>query len=555
MSEVGNNAAKFDGFDPNCVESQELTYATDNGGTRFNDVATYCQVMSDGQEVPFSQDGSSTNWAQQLTELAISLQAGYDLLGIIAFVEPRFVNNSDTSDISGNLSNGASSGLPGAPSVAIAAHLDANDIFWRYLNIQICVGQPVPVRTYRKTSALYGDAEYDLTSAPSILGPLNRFERCVNCESGEVSWLKEDPTDPNKLIPATSGEIPKCWYPCGVLALADPPPERECDYIFDDACDNQGQADITQFIPDITRRTTVCNGVITGRDYSKPDPDDANATIPHTLIGKFVDCSTGIEVEDPALPCNDFVSLGNMWHLSLNGDPSTLVEWWADPAGPIAGNAVGHDNVSNIFTNDGSTLSHVSGPADNSYISPVFSVEGSNASDFLTGMGGLATSDTTGTDQGKLSAYFFLKKDAKLRDGGTRTGERGGLWLNECCAGDLELVEERTTDTTATERGVFNGTVIPAGIHYGEALISDLSAWWNLTLEASFDDGQTYGPLLGYQDKPEMECIPVIKCKDSGLLLNALTSEVLDPENLFCDNPCAVAPTSSVTTQTLRIAV
>ena len=254
----------------------------------------------------------------------------------------------------------------------------------------------------------------------------------------------------------------------------------------------------------------------------------------------------------PQPPCGDFVSLGKMWYMNVPETPGTLVEWWAPANGPQSGTAVGHDNVSNIFTNTGTTLEHVSGPADNSYVSPVFSVQGTNVADFLTGMGGLTTADTTGTDQGKLSGYFFLTKEAQLRDGGDRTGERGGLWIDNCCNGSLELIEERTTDTNTAQSGVFNGTVIPAGIHYAEAVISDLSAYWNLTLEASFDGGQTYGPLLGYQEKPTLTAVPVIKCKDTGLLFNALTDEQLDPALLLCENPCDQVVEASPTTHIIE---
>ena len=536
----------FEG-DVNCVESQEWTYGIDNTGTRFNDVADYEIKLSDGSVLRFSQDGSSTSWAQQLTEWAANIQTAVDAAGLAWFVEPRYVDNPNPVNIDGTINgpNGRPSGLPGAPSVAVATALIAGGMAWRYVNIQICPGQPVPVSAKRVNSAQFTNNPYELTTAGAILGPIQKFSVCRECGK-EPIWYLED-----GVTLATSGQIPNCYEPCGTLALTDAPPDRDCTFQTELACDNNNSTVTADFTPDITRRATICNGEQISVDYFQADPDDASALIPYTLIGRFVDCATGEEIALPPQPCSDFVSLGKGYYIETDETPETLVEWWADPNGTQSGTAVPHGNVSDIFTNDGTTMTHVSGPADNSYVADTFSVAGTNAPDFLSGMGGLATSDTSGTDQGKLSAHFYLTKPALLRDGGTRTGERGGLWLNECCDGELELLEERTVDTDSSERGVFNGTVVPAGIHYAEALISDLSAWWNLTLEASFDGGVTYGPLLGYKNKPTITCINVIKCKDSGLLLNAFTMEVLDPERLLCENPCAPCGCASSNPQEL----
>ena len=522
-----------------CAESQEWTYGIDNTGTRFNDVAAYCLELSDGSVLEWSQDGSSTSWTLQLQEWATNIQAAADSAGLQWFVEPRFVDNPNPSNIDGTINGpgGTPSGLPGAPSSAIAEALIAGGMSWRYVNFQICPGQPVPVRAYRKTSSIYTTNPCELTSAGAILGPVNKFWLCAECGREPVWYLEDGATL------ATAGQIPNCWEPCGTLALGDAPPDRACKFFFTTACDNNNETDILLFTQDVIRRTTVCNGEIQGIDYLRADPDDATSIEPYTLVGSFVDCATGLPIPDVVPPCNDFVSLGKMWQIDVPDTVGTLVEWWADPNGPMAGTAVGHDSVSNIFTLNNGTMEHVSGPADFSYVAPTFSVEGSNAADFLTGMGGLTTAQTSGTDQSKLSGYFVLNKKALIRDGGTRTGERGGMWLDECCSGNLEVIAERTTDTTSAERGVFNNLEIPAGVHRAEAPLSDLGSWWNLTLQASFDDGDTWESLIGYDKKPVIECLQVIKCKDSGQLRNALTGEVLDPETLLCENPCASCAT------------
>jgi hypothetical protein len=422
-------------------------------------------------------------------------------------------------------------------------------MLWRYVNIQICPGQPVPTRAELISVEDSGgfavpSLPYTLTTDGAVLGPLQKFWICTEC--GEApTWYLED-----GITLAEAGQIPNCWEPCGTLALTDSPPDRACQFFFATACDNQNDPDPTSWIQDVTRRTTVCNGETIDVSYFSADPADPTSLIDYDLIGAFVDCASGLPIEDDVPSCDDFEYIGNLWKLEGDLTPSTLVEWWADPAGPLAGTGVAHDNVSNIFTNNGKTLSHSSGAADRSYIAASFSVEGTNTTEFINGVGVPTTADTSGTDQGKLSAHFVLPADALLRDGGTRTGERGGLWLNRCCKGDLELLEERTTDTTSADRGVFNGTVVPQGIHYAEAAISDLSAWWNLTLEASFDGGATYEPLIGYAAKPRYECRPVVRCKDTGLLFDGETFApiTVSKNDVWCEPVCVPSSGADSTT-------
>ena len=543
------NAANFEEItvgacpvDTQCVESQEWTYGIDNTGTNTNVDAILCITNSDGSTIEITQTPQGRNqWTPQMQEWGTNIQSAANAAGLLWFADTRFRLPSDPSNLAGG------GGFSGPPSLAVSLQL--TNMLWRYVNIQICPGQPVPVSAvWKELDAPDGNIvkEVIMTTDGAVLGPLKKFWLCTEC-GREPVWYLDD-----AVTLAEAGQIPNCWEPCGTITLADSPPDRSCNFFFAEACDNVGEPDAdTNWVNLVTRRATVCSGEQIAVDYFVPDPDDATALIDYALVGAFVDCDTGEPVELPPQPCVDFVSLGKMWYLNVPDTAATLVEWWADPNGTQAGTAVDHDSVSSIFTNTGTTMEHVSGAANNSYIADVFSFEGSNASDFLTGMGGLGTDDTSGEDQFKLSAYFYLTQDAKLRDGGTRTGERGGLWIDECCTGSLELVEERTIDTTSGDRGVFDGTIIPAGIHYGEALLSDLSQWANLTLEASFDDGVSYGPLLGYLEKPTMTQIPVIKCKDTGLVLNAITEEVLDLDLLFCENVCA-APAESSSSESVQ---
>lgn len=504
---------------PTCVESQELTYAIDNTGTRFNDVATYCALMSDGQLIPFSQDGSSNNWPQQLIELAASWQQGLDNAGIIAFVEPRFVDNSNPTNISGNIGSatGPSSGLPGAPSETLAQYLIDNGMFWRYLNVQVCVGQPVPVRVFRKTSQLYGDTEFDLASAPSILGPLRKFERCVNCDTMEVEWLKEDPDDSSKLVKATSGEVPKCWEPCGVLALAPPPADRECEFFFSTACDNNGETDITLFTQDITRRTTVCNGVITGIAYFKPDPADQTAILPHTLIGQFVDCATGLPVPGVVLPCEDFeiVSL-----FSIKGKVPGLRnrEWLIGPAVP--------------FSNDDSIGQGILETFDSSLTPLLDTVVTTNVA---------ALNDTSNTagemDYQRRDGSLCVDKAKYIR---FTTNAEGyvAMWLGKC-GGELERVISFGKSVGVQSSPSY---LIPLGIHGFRLDNLDVggsnSSW---TVQTSVDgiDWVNDNSLL---DSSASQVTPVevtkkVKvCKPSGAFMDLLTDAEVDKTDCYCDS-------------------
>ena len=271
---------------PECAESQEWTYGIDNTGTIYNDVATYSFDLSDGSTLDFAQDGSSTSWSPQLIEWAANVQQAADDAGLSWFVEPRFVTET-------NLTNGGG-GLAGAPSEALGQGLYDGGMRWRYLNIQICAGQPVPTRAYRKTSTTYGDGEFDLTSAGAFLGPITKFKKCHKCGNGADVWyVLDEVAGDGTYREATAGEVPNCAEPCGTLALADAPPDRDCEFIFDVACDNNNSNNTDDFTNTITRRATICNGQQISLNYFEQDPDDASALIDYELQGDFVDCATG----------------------------------------------------------------------------------------------------------------------------------------------------------------------------------------------------------------------------------------------------------------------
>lgn len=282
-----------------CVESQEWTYGIDNTGTRFNDVADYIITLSDGSTLEFSQDGSSTNWTAQLTEWSNNIQAAADASGLSWLVEPRTVNNLNPTDISGNYGN-SPTGLPGAPSVPVAVALINGGMGARYVNIQICPGQPVPVKAERISSRDFTTNPYTLTTAGAILGPIQKFFVCRDCGKEPV-WYLED-----GITLADAGRIPFCSEPCGTLTLADAPPDRDCEFQTTIGCDNNNSSNTVDFTNTITRRATLCNGEQITVDYFQEDPNDNSALSTYALVGDFVDCSTGQQVELPIPECSRF---------------------------------------------------------------------------------------------------------------------------------------------------------------------------------------------------------------------------------------------------------
>ena len=335
-----------------CVESQEWTYGIDNTGTRFNDVADYEITLSDGSVLNFSQDGSSTGWTFQLQEWANNIQAAADAAGLAWLVEPRFVNDCDPDDISGSYqprcninANPIPSGLPGAPSIPVATALSDGGMSWRYVNIQICPGQPVPTNAERITSRDFTTNPYTLTTAGAVLGPIQKFFVCRDCGKEPVWYLQDGVTL------ADAGQIPFCSEPCGTLALTDAPPDRDCEFQTLIGCDNNNSPNTVDFTNTITRRATVCSGEQIGVDYFQEDPNDPSALITYTLVGDFVDCSTGEKVELPVDEDCEEPDKEICYEVSNQVEGSNAETWVILPGELEVDNVGGNQNGDGPFVN------------------------------------------------------------------------------------------------------------------------------------------------------------------------------------------------------------
>lgn len=269
---------------PECVESQEWTYGIDNTGTLFSEDNTIQVNLSDGSSFTFNQP-PATGWTPQMQVWWDEIQAAADANGIAWFVETRFRDPSNPTSLAGG------GWFAGPPSVAVSNAL--TNMAWRYVNIQICPGQPVPVSAEIIASSNPNRVGFQLTSDGAVLWPIQKFIICRCCGEAPVWYLEDGVTL------ATAGQIPNCYEPCGTLSLVSSPPDRDCTFEIDVACDNNNSTNIVDFTNTITRRATVCNGEQIAVNYFQSDPNDPNALIEYTLVWDFVDCATWESIELP----------------------------------------------------------------------------------------------------------------------------------------------------------------------------------------------------------------------------------------------------------------
>lgn len=506
--------------DVQCVESQEYTYGLDNTGTRFNDSATYCMVLSDGSTIEWTQTPTA-GWSAQLTQWAQEIQAATDLAGLRWFAEPRYVDTAaggDVTSLDGTIRGpgGTPSGLPGAPSIPVAVALAAGGMSYRYVNIQICPGQPVPVRAFRKTSEIYGDGEFDLTTAGAVQGPIQKFWVCTEC-GREPVWYLED-----AVTLAEAGQIPDCWEPCGTLTNSDGPDDPPCTFEIDVACDNNNSTVQNDFTNTITRRAKICGGEQIAVDYFQEDPDDPAALAPYTLVGNFVDCATGLPLPEPVPVCEDFEIVELFMLDTSRGEPGLRNREWHDTE-PSPGTGGSTTEAGRAFR-EGHDFS-LTPDTDNIKTD-------------------LAVNDTDNTanelDVQTLEGYFVVDEAIRLQFYGGSEGYQA-FELGKCC-GPLELLDEA---------GGFGQEItvdIPAGIHQVRI--------WNIdtggtnsskSVRYSYDGGLSYTNdntppgIQMWTSKPKEVCKKVKVCKPSGSMVALLTGESIDPADCY-ECPLACEP-------------
>ncbi len=520
---------------PDCVESQEWTYGIDNTGTSFRYVdATYQINLSDGSTLQWTQSAASNGgWTAQLTEWAANIQAAANAAGLLWFAEPRAVNNVVPTDISGGYGAGSTpTGLPGAPSVPVAVALIDGGMAARYVNIQICPGQPVPVSASVVTVADQGVSTsaapdgYALNTAGAVLGPIQKFFVCRTCGEEPVWFLDDGVTE------ASPGQIPNCWEPCGTLSTLDAPPDRECEFEFTEACDNNNSADPDDWTNLITRRATICNGQIT-LDYLTPDPSDSSAFIPYALVGDFVDCATGEPIPEPVPPCSEF-ELATLYTVTSAGTEGLVRTEWDTGQPPAPGSQQGDDGVAAAIIDDldPATAAVLTGPAV---------VAGSLETNDSNNVGGpqdIEVREGFIVVETPFDVYWATNSEGALR-----------VELGQCCG---PLVEQFThaktvgSDPTPT-------VSIPRGIHRIRLTNLDLGGGnsnWNAVV--SFDGGVTESTdntpdgVTFWSAKPVEQCVLAKVCEDTGDIVDLFTGQPIDTSTVSaCSIACEPAAPAS----------
>lgn len=244
-----------------------------------------------------------------------------------------------------------------------------------------------------------------------------------------------------------------------------------------------------------------------------------------------------VDPPEPTDPVKTYTNTGLLWRLKQDAQQLTCVDYWGGADYPGGGNAVAHDDVSNIFINLGNTLQHPNQP-NASFKLPNGDIKTNDAA-FVAGAGAANIGELAGQDQIKVKGFIIINQPSIIRDENLQTGERGGIYINKCCAGELVKLYEDTTDSGINDRWILDNLPLPIGIHYFEVVTSDVSQWQGFNPTVSTDEGVTFETLPIYDIKPQYECIAVLRCNDSGDLINADTGDpiTIGVNDMRCEPP------------------
>ena len=232
-------------------------------------------------------------------------------------------------------------------------------------------------------------------------------------------------------------------------------------------------------------------------------------------------------------PCSDFIHVGNLWKFRPQGEVGTTIEWW------YGADAAPHDAPINIFSLVDGKYQHPNGAPTASYLASEFGMS-TSSNEFVAGVGAADRNETSGLSQAKLTGYVNMPRAGVVSDTNSNTGERGLFAIQYCCKGDLVTVAERDNDSVGGDTAIFTNVGLPQGVHYVEIMTSDISAWHGMEFALSLDGGITTLPFISSTGKPYFECVPVVKCKDTGQLFNAATDETITVEfnDSWCEPQC-----------------
>lgn len=159
--------------------------------------------------------------------------------------------------------------------------------------------------------------------------------------------------------------------------------------------------------------------------------------------------------------------------------------------------AVAHDDVANIWTwpidSETNFPSHPNAPTAQ-VVDNNFSYAGAS-------------------DQYEAWSYIQFDVPTWIRDNNSNTGERGEVWIAECCGAPRLL--QRTTVDTLNPTWILDAVLIPAWTHLLYVRQSDLSANQGFNLQESPDNvaWSNYSWSM-WIEKPVVECIEVEGCDE-----------------------------------------
>lgn len=274
-----------------CVESQEWTFGLDNTRSKAEWSGIVCMSLDDGTTVTFPQTSHAPgDFSAQINEWQAGLQAAADARGLRWLVEVRVRKPSNPTDLSGLF------GFPGPPSELVS--LGLTSMIWRYLNIQICPGEPLPTGAVFKND---DKTTLNLVTDGPVLGPIQTFWRCKCCGEAPTWYLADGET------PAEPGQVPFCPMPCGVIPLIDKPTvAQSCTATTVEACYAQGDDDPEGNDPPVAVVENLlatfiwCDGVLDGVTVTDLDGNE----VPRPEDTYLADCDD-LEPLNPEPPIPD----------------------------------------------------------------------------------------------------------------------------------------------------------------------------------------------------------------------------------------------------------
>lgn len=384
----------------------------------------------------------------------------------------------------------------------------------RHTQATICPGEVQPLECIAVAVSGAGTIGRKVTMKQLFIrGQENYISRCADCGSAPI-WYDGNGQEIAK---------PDCAIPCSTDFAPDPVlPQPSCTEQVITVCDNVNSTDQNDWVS-IVAIYTLCVGETPDVRYYT----DSSFSTEYTPVGDIVDCATGEIAAPEPQTCSQFEALGNLYQINL--DQKINFQFWRQ-----GGNAAAHDDVSNIFTGFDQ---HINGVADST--GTVSSWAFSDQT--LDGAG------ANGQDQFIAYAYIYFPQEALLRETNGNTGERMSFWVDgvkiyESPSGNDSPWDESSAGLFGDGDPARPEYKINCGIHKIGFQQSDVSAYGGVQLQWSLDDGVTWLNVpIKYTSsvKPQWSCINVIKCEDTGQLLNSLTGAtvVVGEFDTFCE-PC-----------------